>query len=162
LAKETETKVVSPTGKASPFVKQAEAPKPGTPAFPGSPAAAAAAQIGAGPRQITGPVFASSFQIEDVYLKGSDIPQGITQTKVKVLAFVQIPGSRSPLVAQIETVYGKSYLPLNKTNIKQIQTLIQQDDLSVIVGHTLHLTVYMVNNPSNNQMSRGLYVTGGE
>lgn len=164
MAKKNDAPVVGPSGKpvVAPFVP----PPGGTPllpppsfAPPGSPAAAAAATARA-PAIIDGPVLASAFELEDIYLKGSDIPTDKSQAEVKVLAFVSLPNSRSPLVAQIEETYGKKYLPLNKTNIKQIQLITQQDDLRCILGRTLVLVVYPVNNPQTKQMTRGIYVGG--
>jgi hypothetical protein len=124
---------------------------------PGNQPVSAAGSV----RAVTGPVSASEFGMQQ-YLKGSDVPKEEAQVRCKVKGFVQIPGSRSPLVAEIEPVYGKQYLPLNKTNIAQIAGITQIDDLSVIIGYVLVLTVYPVNNPSSGAMTRGLYVSGIE
>lgn len=130
------------------------APPPGFSPFGGGPSAAV-------PQVITGEINANDYAMQ-LYLKGSDVPMEHSTFKVKVVAFVKIPNTRSPLVAQIEPMFGKQYLPLNKTNIKQIAGITQQTDLRCVIGRFLHLTVYPVNNPQSGQMSRGLYVSGAE
>jgi len=150
-----------PAGTTTPA---AAIPVPATavtpPAFPGSPQAATAALFPSSvPQSITGEVNATDFAMQ-LYLKGSDVPQGTSDLEVKVIGFVRIQGSRSPLIAQIEPMYGKSYLPLNKTNIKQIAGITQNNDLRCIIGRFLKLTVYPVNNPSTGEMARGLFVSG--
>jgi hypothetical protein len=172
--KKDETATVGPGGKAvAPFVVPGAsasalavgAPAAAPPAFapPGSPAAAAAAAAfpAGGPVPITGEVRADDFAMQ-LYLKGSDVPQGESQVRVRVQGFVKIAGSRSPLVAQIEPTFGKSYLPLNKTNIKQIAAITQNNDLRCIIGRILVLVVYPVPNPTTGQMARGLFVGGAE
>jgi hypothetical protein len=153
--------VVPGTSAATPAAVQAS-PATAPPAFvpPGSPAAAAAFPSNV-PQPITGEVRADDFAMQ-MYLKGSDVPANLTEVKVKVLGFVRIAGSRSPLIAQIEPTYGKSYLPLNKTNIKQIAAITQNNDLRCIIGRTLKLMTYPVNNPSSGQLARGLFVGGAE
>jgi hypothetical protein len=170
--KKNEVAVVGPTGLAPAGAPAAAVPS-GIPAAvipPGSlppfatpvpgyqqqapPANAAIPQV------VTGEVNASDFAMQ-LYLKGSDVPQEYSTFKVRVVAFVRIQGSRSPLVAQIDPAFGKQYLPLNKTNIKQLSALVG-NNLQVACGKVLSLTCYPVNNPSSGQMSRGLYVTGVE
>jgi len=112
------------------------------------------------PQVVTGEVNAADFAMQ-LYLKGSDVPAEYSTFKVRVVAFVRIQGSRSPLVAQIDPAFGKQYLPLNKTNIKQLAGLIG-NNLQATCGRVLTLTCYPVNNPSSGQMSRGLYITGVE
>jgi hypothetical protein len=108
------------------------------------------------PRPYIGPLNAKDFSGGN-YLKGSDVPQSITEVKVRIIGFVTVPGSRSPLVCQIEKTYERDLLPLNKTNIKQISAMIG-DDLRALVGRMVVLMIYPVNNPSTGQPSRGLYV----
>jgi hypothetical protein len=118
---------------------------------PGSPGAAPQAV----PMQ--GPINASDYAASN-FLRGQDVPTSQNEIKVKVLSFVKIPGSRSPLVCQIEKAYDREFLPLNKTNIKQLAGIVG-NNLQIVVGKSLVLVIYPVNNPSTGQMTRGLYVS---
>ncbi|SRR6266436_2335472 len=107
------------------------------------------------PMPYTGPVKASDFSSGN-FLKGSDVPATLSEVKVRVLGFVTVQGSRSPLVAQIEKMYEKELLPLNKTNIKQLAAMIG-DDLRQIVNKTIVFWVGPVPDPSGN-IVRGLRI----
>jgi hypothetical protein len=170
--KAEEIKTVGPGGTGvRPFVVPGQDPSTGTmPRSVGLPQFAGAVPMATnqpitggfgGPTPVTGAVNADDFGLTP-FLKGTDVPEEQSQIKVRVLGFVTIPGSRSPLVALIEPQFGKNYLPLNKINIQQISTITQQKDLRCIIGRDLVLTVYPVNNPSTMKMTRGLYVSGAE
>lgn len=156
---------LAPAGAAPSAIPAAQIPPApvATPAFPQFPGAAQfpAAQVAGVPQVVTGEVSANDFAMQ-LYLKGSDVPAEYSTFKVKVVAFVKIPGSRSPLVCQIDPAFGKQFLPLNKTNIKQLATLTGQNNLQVVCGRVLTLACYPVNNPNTAQMSRGLYITAVE
>lgn len=125
------------------------APMPANPFFNPAPQAAPIAAY-------SGPINADDFAMQ-IYLKGTDVPANETFARCKIVQFVKIQGSRSPLVAQIEPVHGKNYLPLNKTNIKQLSAFVGKN-LAAAIGRTVVMVVYPVNNPQSGQMTRGLYV----
>lgn len=103
-----------------------------------------------------GPINADDYAANQ-FLKGSDVPAGTNEVRVRVKQFVKIQNARSPLIVQIEPTLGKEYLPLNKTNIGAIAKIIGKD-LRLLINRTLVLIAYPVNNPSTGQMGRGLFV----
>src|SRR6266852_9770843 len=143
--------------------RHAPAPAAAPPAQPGGPPSYSPPQQTASvpgtsrPIPYTGPVNAKDFGSGN-FLKGSDVPTGTKEVKVRALGFVTVPGSRSPLVLQIEKYLDRELMPLNKTNIKQVATFVG-DDLRAVIGRVIVLMVYPVNNPQTGQMSRGLYVS---
>lgn len=134
----------------------------GAPAFQPQPQGQPGGQgpLGGGPRPFTGPIRAGDYAGVP-YLKGSDLPVGVSQVKVKIIQWVYVPGQRSPLACQIEKVYEKELLGINKTNIKQLITL-GFPELSVLVGRTLVLGTYPVNNPTTGQLTVGLWIQAVE
>jgi len=108
---------------------------------------------------MTGPIRGDDYAGTQ-YLKGVDLPTGTNEVRVRVIQFVYIPGQRSPLACQIDKVYGKEYLGINKTNIKQLMTL-GFPDLSVLAGKTLVLATYPTNTP-DGKMTIGLWVRSVE
>jgi len=133
------------------------AAQPGGPPSYSPPQQAASAPGVSRPIPYTGPVNAKDFSSGN-FLKGSDVPTGTNEVKVRALGFVTVPGSRSPLVLQIEKYLDRELMPLNKTNIKQVAAFVG-DDLRAVIGRVIVLMVYPVNNPQTGQMSRGLYVS---
>jgi len=114
------------------------------------------AQAGRSATPIQGPIMASEFTRSD-FLRGQDVPDGQSEVRIKARGFVAMQGVRSPLVLEIDPVGDKHYLPLNKTNIKQLEKLVG-GNLQALVGKAVILATYPVNNPSTGQMTKGLYI----
>lgn len=96
----------------------------------------------------------------DNLLKGSDLPQKTAKIKVVCVDVRESPEEfSSPLIMEIEEVYGKSNWALNKTNIKALVSLID-DDYEKWSGHEIELTKFITRNPTSKQQAWGLSVTG--
>lgn len=153
----------APTPPATSAIPRANIPNGPMP-FPGGPPqqsiGGGPGPMGGGPRPMTGPIRGEDYAGVP-YLKGSDLPVGVNEVRVKVLQFMYIPGQRSPLACQIEKVHGKEIMGINKTNIKQLMTL-GFPDLSLVIGRTLVLGTYPVNNPTTGAMTKGLWITSVE
>ena len=89
-------------------------------------------------------------------LKGSDIPKGTTSIKVKVKAVREAPKNfSSPIIMDIEPLYEKSALALNKTSCQALADRYG-DDLEGLVGKTIKLWIGMQNNPKTGKLGRSL------
>lgn len=94
------------------------------------------------------------------FLKGTDLAKSERSIVVKCLQ-VREPGAGflSPLIMDIAPIGEKTAIPLNKTNIKRLAELIQDDDLSKLEGKFIRFEKVLVNNPKTNQMTYGLLAT---
>jgi hypothetical protein len=96
------------------------------------------------------------------YLKGSDVPDGVSVLKVGVLQFINDPKGMSKLAVQINETYGKTLFGLNTTNARALQSHGIKN-LKDIMGKTLVLTVGMQPNPQRGgALVKSLFVTGLE
>lgn len=110
---------------------------------------------------ITGAIPTDDY-VGGAYLKGSDVPDGVSIVKVKVLQFINDPKGMSKLAVQITETYGKSLFGLNTTNIRALVPL-GITNLQAVVGKTLVLTVGMQPNPQRgNALVKSLFVTNIE
>lgn len=95
----------------------------------------------------------------DNLLKGSDLPAGTTKITIVCIDVREAPEEfSSPLIMEIEPVYDKTNWALNKTNIKALVTLID-DDYEKWAGHEIELTKHVGRNPQTKQEAWSLSVT---
>lgn len=96
------------------------------------------------------------------FLTGSQIPPGVRQVRFQILRFVNIPGARTQLSAEISETYGCVYFGFNISNVRVLEGLGVQD-LQQIVGKTIVCQVGMQPNPQqNNRMVPALLVVNVE
>lgn len=131
-------------------------PPAGAPEYQQPPQAGSQQQM----RPLTGPIDASKL-VGGNYLKGTDVPDGQTEVRIRITGFVLDPRGRSKLVAAIEppefapqkTVWG-----LNTTNIRALSAL-GFADLQQACGRSVVCMVGLAPNPQQNgAMTRSLFV----
>lgn len=116
-----------------------------------------------GPIPISGPIMGKELA-GGKYLKGEDIPDGVSEVRFRVVSFVRDPQGRSKLAAQIDsvnprpTVDGKVLFGFNTTNIRAIVALGILD-LQQIVGKTVVCMMGMAPNPQKGGLpTKALFV----
>jgi hypothetical protein len=107
---------------------------------------------------ISGPISGKDLSASK-YLKGEDVPQGVSEVRFKLVQFVRDPAGRSKLAAQIEQTYGKILFGFNTTNIRACVAL-GIDDMQALVGKTIVCMLGMAPNPQKNgQPTKALFVS---
>lgn len=104
-------------------------------------------------QRINTPIRTSDYR--DMYLKGSDIPESQNTVVFKVLGFVNKPGARTQITAEISETFGKTLFGVNVTNIRVAENL-GFDDLQKAVGKTWHCAIVMQRNPQSDIPARSL------
>jgi hypothetical protein len=95
-------------------------------------------------------------------LKGTHLPKNKNEVVVFVNNVREAPEEwGSPLVLDIDEVYGCTALALNKTNVKRIVEMID-DDYEKWPGYDITFTRVSVNNPSTKQSTMGLEATAAK
>jgi hypothetical protein len=89
-------------------------------------------------------------------LKGSDVPKNVNSIKVKVTAVREAPKNfQSPIIIDIQEMYGKSAMALNKTSCQALADRYD-DDLEKLVGKTVQFWIALQNNPKSGKLTRSL------
>lgn len=136
---------------------QEKHPAPASATAPPLPAFTGPQPFGGGIMPVSGPIKAKDLS-GGHYLKGTDVPDGVSEVRFKALQFVSDPQGRSKLAVHISETYGKSLFGLNVTNIRALASL-GFEDLQAIVGKTIVCMVGMQPNPQRQGLpTKSLFV----
>ena len=95
-------------------------------------------------------------------LKASELPKSKNEVTVFVHAVREAPEEwKSPLILDIDETYGAAALALNKTQVKALVTLID-DDYEKWAGYEVTLSKIRVTNPTTHQPTWGFEITAAK
>jgi len=121
----------------------------------------ATSQTGRGITPMTGRIPTADYAGGN-YLTGSDVPDGVSEVSFTLINFVNDPGGRSKMAAQISETFGKRMFGLNTTNIRVLASL-GFADLQDVCGHIIKCVVgYQPNPQRQNMPTKALFISGVE
>lgn len=108
-------------------------------------------------------------QEQKQFLHGSDCKVAGKVAREVTLRVTSIrtapPGFNAPLIMDFEPQFGKESLPLNKTNIRALGALVQEewgdDDLERLIGHSVVFQIVNDKNPNTGEMVPTLRAASG-